>query len=63
MTSTYALTNVTLPYVRKLAADPVGAVRADAALREGVNTWKGKLTCRPVAEAQNLAWTDVTTLI
>jgi len=52
MTSTYALTNVTLPYCRKLASgDVAAALRADSALAKGVNTWDGHVTCRPVAEA------------
>ncbi|GAB4257676.1 MAG: alanine dehydrogenase [Deferrisomatales bacterium] len=51
MTSTYALTNVTLPYCRKLAADPVKALRADPSLAKGVNVWDGHITCGPVAEA------------
>jgi alanine dehydrogenase len=52
MTSTYALTNVTLPYCRKLAQGDLRAtLLADAALARGVNTWDGHVTCRPVAEA------------
>jgi alanine dehydrogenase len=52
MTSTYALTNVTLPYCRKLAGDNLARVlRADSALAKGVNTLGGEVTCPPVAEA------------
>ncbi|MDF1552369.1 MAG: alanine dehydrogenase [Deferrisomatales bacterium] len=52
MTSTYALTNVTLPYCRKLAGeDLAGVLRADSALAKGVNTWAGQITCPPVAAA------------
>jgi len=52
MTSTYALTNVTLPYCRKLAsADLATTLRADPSLARGVNTWDGQVTCAPVAEA------------
>jgi alanine dehydrogenase len=51
-TSTYALTNATLPYVVALAnrgwAD---ALRADGALALGLNTHAGRLTNRPVGEA------------
>jgi alanine dehydrogenase len=56
-TSTYALTNVTLPYVLELAN--LGwreALRSDAALVRGLHTHEGALTCRPVAEAHDLAW-------
>ncbi len=57
-TSTYALTNVTLPYVLEIAN--LGwreAVRADASLAGGLHTHEGALTCRPVAEAHGLPWT------
>jgi alanine dehydrogenase len=51
-TSTFALTNVTLPYARKLAALGFkAAVEKDPALREGVNTYRGHITCKPVAVA------------
>jgi alanine dehydrogenase len=56
-TSTYALTNVTLPYVLELAN--LGwrdALRADPALLPGLHTHEGALTCRPVAEAHQLPW-------
>jgi len=57
-TSTYALTNVTLPYVLELAN--LGwreALRADAALRPGLHTHEGAVTIQPVAEAHGLGWT------
>ena len=51
VTSTYALTNVTLPYCRKLASgDPAAVIKADSSLAAGVNTWDGAITCKPVAE-------------
>ena len=51
-TSTYALTNVTLPYAIELADNGwQGALRADAALALGLNTHEGQLTNGPVAEA------------
>jgi len=54
-TSTYALTNVTLPYVLSLAgAGAEAAVRDDAALALGVNTWDGQLTNAGVAEATGI---------
>ena len=52
-TSTFALTNTTLPYILKVASAPLGEVAAeDPALRRGINTHGGKITCRGVAEAQ-----------
>jgi alanine dehydrogenase len=50
-TSTYALTNVTLPYAARIA--DLGALRAarkDPALKEGVSMVEGKLTCPVVAK-------------
>ncbi len=57
-TSTYALTNVTLPYALELAN--LGwreALRSDAALLPGLHTHEGALTIQPVAEAHGLPWT------
>jgi alanine dehydrogenase len=54
-TSTYALTNVTLPYVTSIAERGLeDAVRADAALAAGVNVYGGSVTNGPVAEALGL---------
>ncbi|WP_105034415.1 alanine dehydrogenase [Cryobacterium aureum] len=54
-TSTYALTNATLPYVRALATlGWVNALRADSALSQGLNTFAGRLTSAPVALAHGL---------
>jgi alanine dehydrogenase len=51
-TSTYALTNVTLPYTVELANRGWrDALRADAALAGGLNTYDGRLTNGPVAAA------------
>jgi alanine dehydrogenase len=54
-TSTYALTNVTLPYAVELANRGWrDACRADHALALGLNTHAGQLTYGPVAEAHGL---------
>jgi alanine dehydrogenase len=54
-TSTYALTNVTLPYVLDIAGKGLeAAVREDAALALGVNALAGALTNEGVAEAHGL---------
>ncbi|MHA3703587.1 alanine dehydrogenase [Jatrophihabitans sp. YIM 134969] len=54
-TSTYALTNVTLPYAVELANRGWrAALQADAPLALGLNTHAGALTNRPVAEAHGL---------
>jgi alanine dehydrogenase len=53
-TSTVALTSATLPYIRSLAARGIEALRADHGFSRGLNTYKGKITCRPVAESLGL---------
>ena len=55
-TSTEALTSATLPYVLKLADRGLDALREDAALARGASTINGKLTAKPVAEAQGLEY-------
>ena len=54
-TSTYALTNVTLPYAVELADRGWrDALRADHALSLGLNTFDGHVTYGPVAEAHGV---------
>src|SRR6266516_72286 len=63
-TSTYALTNVTLPYVLEIAN--LGwreALKADPALAGGLQTHEGALTCEPVAEAHGMRWTETGQII
>jgi alanine dehydrogenase len=63
-TSTYALTNVTLPYAIVIAdAGLEGAVRTDPALAAGLNTYGGALTNQAVAEAHGLEWVPVSSAI
>jgi len=63
-TSTLALTNATFPYLLKLANHgTVAAIKEDEGFAEGVNTFDGVLTCRPVAESQGRAWTRVRELV
>jgi alanine dehydrogenase len=63
-TSTFALTNATLPYVLRLAAQGVeGSAKGSEAIREGVNTYKGHLTYPAVGEAQGIAVKDVLGLL
>ncbi|HVL92492.1 MAG TPA: hypothetical protein VM264_04030, partial [Acidimicrobiales bacterium] len=58
-TSTYALTNATLPYVLEVAELGVlGAVRHEPSLRTGVTTVGGRLTNPVVAEALGLPSAD-----
>ncbi len=54
-TSTFALTNTTLPFVEHIAASgPEAAVRADRALALGVNVWGGEVVCEGVADSLGL---------
>ena len=54
-TSTYALTNVTLPYAVELADHGWReALRRDDALALGLNTYDGHITYGPVAEAHGM---------
>ena len=56
-TSTYALTNVTLPYAVELANHGWrAAMKADPALALGLNTYDGAVTYGPVAEAHGMSW-------
>ncbi len=56
-TSTFALTNATLPWVRKLAKmGAEKAVKEDKFLKSALNAWKGKITHPAVAEAFGLQY-------
>lgn len=51
-TSTFALTNATLPYVLELANHGFSnAISKNPALARGVNTYRGNLTCQAVGES------------
>ncbi|MBS1811711.1 MAG: alanine dehydrogenase [Acidobacteria bacterium] len=63
-TSTFALTNATLPYALKLANKGFkDAIAKDTNLQNGVNTYQGKITYAAVAESQGLEHTPITELI
>jgi alanine dehydrogenase len=60
ITSTFALTNVTLPYVEAIAEHGVReAIGRDPALARGVNVLDGKLTYEAVAEAHGLEYSPL----
>ncbi len=60
VTSTRALTNVTLPYVEAIADHGVsGAIRRDPALARGVNVVGGHVAYEAVAEAHGLDYTPL----
>jgi alanine dehydrogenase len=59
ITSTYALTNATMPYLLKLATEgPAAALRSDPGFLAGLNVCAGLLTYEPVARDQGLEATD-----
>jgi alanine dehydrogenase len=63
-TSTFALTNATLPYTLKLANQGfLEAISSDPGLKAGVNTFAGRCTYQAVAEAQGLSYTSIDALI
>ncbi|MEX3104774.1 MULTISPECIES: alanine dehydrogenase [unclassified Streptomyces] len=63
-TSTYALTNATLPYIVELADHGwAEALRRDPALAKGLNTHDGKVVYREVAEAHGLEHVELTSLL
>jgi alanine dehydrogenase len=51
-TSTFALTNATLPYVLELANKGVAAAARDnPALARGINVWRGRIVHPAVADS------------
>ena len=59
-TSTYALTNVTTGYALSLADKGVErAIREDAALRKGLNTYAGQVTHPAVADAFGMQCAEI----
>ena len=63
-TSTFALTNVTLPYALAVANKGLHKVlQEDPAFKRGMNTYKGFLTNKEVALAQEREFTDIDALL
>ncbi|SFH09123.1 alanine dehydrogenase [Desulfotomaculum arcticum] len=63
-TSTFALTNVTLPYAAALANKGYEkAIKEDIALARGVNTIDGKVTYKAVAQALNLEYVPLAQVV
>ena len=63
-TSTYALSNATLPYLMELAEqDILPAIRKNEALAKGVNTYLGKVTYDAVAETFELEYTPLDSIV
>ncbi|RPF55354.1 alanine dehydrogenase [Aquisalibacillus elongatus] len=63
-TSTIGLTNVTVPYALQLANKGyTKAVKDNKYLAKGVNTLKGQVTYKAVADAHNLGYTELSELL
>jgi len=63
-TSTFALTNATLPYALKLANQGfLAAINSDPGLKAGVNTYAGRLTYEAVAVDQGREYTSLDQLL
>jgi alanine dehydrogenase len=59
-TSTFALTNATLPYIIAIAEKGYQkAIKEDRTLAKGLNTHLGTLTCREVGESLGMDWEKV----
>ncbi len=60
-TSTFALTNVTLPYAVQIADDGYPACLKNTAFAKGLNMVDGKITYKPVADAFGMDYTPLMT--
>jgi alanine dehydrogenase len=63
-TSTYGLTNTTLPYARILASKGwAKAIRENVGIRTGANIVDGKITYKGVAEAFELEYVPIESVV
>ncbi len=63
-TSTWALTNTTIPYAIKIAEKGLlDAARADKALAKGINVYKGHVTYEAVAQAHKMEYVALSKLL
>jgi len=63
-TSTFALTNATLPYALKLANMGFAkAIKSDTGLKEGINTYAGHCTYEAVSAAQGIEYTPIDEIV
>jgi alanine dehydrogenase len=63
-TSTFALTNATLPYIKKLAGQGYKkAMLNDYSLALGLNVYQGEITCQAVAESFNQEYKNLDQLL
>ena len=63
-TSTFGLTNATVPYLLALADKGLErACQESAAIQSGVNTFDGGITCKAVADSQGKKWRELGTAV
>jgi alanine dehydrogenase len=63
-TSTYALTGMTIQYLKRIVSrDLETLIKDDMELRLGLNTYKGKVTNKGVADALGYDYVEATTLL
>ena len=63
-TSTLALNNATLPFTLSLAnKSPKQALLVDQDLRNGLNVYKGRITCEAVAQSLDYDYLPATTAL
>jgi len=63
-TSTFALTGMTIQYVKRLVSSGIAEIIAnDAELRPGLNSYKGEITNRAAADALGFGFVDVMGLV
>jgi alanine dehydrogenase len=63
-TSTFSLTNVTLPYAMEIADRGLkAAARNNKAIAKGVNVFRGKITHPGVAESMGCPFTELSHLL
>jgi alanine dehydrogenase len=63
-TSTFGLTNATVPYLLTLADKGLEqACEESNAIKEGVNTYQGEITYAAVAESQGKSWRELTAVM
>ncbi len=63
-TSTFGLTNATIPYLMQIANKGLQQAAQDSkAIAEGINTYKGEIVYPAVAESQGRPWRELSSLL
>lgn len=63
-TSTIALTNVTLPYIRFIAKRGIiNAIKEDAAIKSALNTYAGEIANKAISDSLGITYKDIISII